>query len=63
MRVVDPNFVPSSQADIALMNAALQGVQFVTFADLRANVVQFATLEDGELSQIALDAGFIVDED
>ena len=63
MRVVDRNFIPSSVADMALMQAELSGNAFVTFADLRSNVVPFASLNDGELSQIAVDAGFVVTED
>lgn len=62
MRVTDPSFVHSSNAHIALMNTQLNGKAEVSFADLRANVQQFANFTDGELAQIAQDAGYTVRE-
>lgn len=59
--VVDPNFIASSPGDIALMTNELQATGQATFADLRTNVVPFANFTDGELAQIAKDAGFTVE--
>jgi len=62
MRVIDANFVHSSAADMALLRAELSGKAAVSFTDLRSNVAAFSTLTDGELAQIAQDAGFEVDD-
>ena len=59
--VFDPNFIVSSQGDMALMTVEVQATGSVTFADLRANVPPFAGMDDGELTQIAQDVGFEVE--
>ena len=62
MRAVDVKFVHSSTADIGRLTAQMSGKAEVEFADLRNNVSQFANLKDGELAQIAQDAGFEVQD-
>ena len=61
MRVVDNLFVNSSDADIALMVAAMDGLPMLLIEDLIANVPEFAGKTEGELSQIATDAGYTVE--
>ena len=63
MRVLNPNFQTSGPADRAALIAYLQSVagsQHVDFDAIRANVAGLAGASDGQVSQVAQDAGLTV---
>lgn len=60
MRVTNPKLRPTNTPDIALLKAHLAQGNSETFDELRVSIPAFANYADGEIHQIALDAGFEV---
>ena len=58
--IIDPDFIVSSQAEIDAMKAAMSGNGAQTLDEIRTSQELLSDKEDGELHQIALDAGYKV---
>lgn len=63
MLVRNPNFVPSSTADIAVLTSYINPIAGASFDQIRLDVVPLSNKTDAELHQIAVDSGFIVEGD
>lgn len=61
IKIVNPDYKNSSTADQDALKAFLDGKSGVSFDDLRAGVPAFKNKKDGELHQIAMDAGLQVE--
>ena len=59
--IIDPDFISSSQAEIDAMKPAMSGKGAQTLDEVRTSQELLSDKEDGELHQIALDAGYQVD--
>lgn len=61
MKIINRSFKASSQAQRDALSAYLAGKPQATGAEVRANVAALAASTDGELHQVAIDAGFVVE--
>ena len=60
MHIINPDYVYSSPEQIAEMQRQLNGLPSKDIDDIRGDSELFAELTDGEIEQIAVDAGLIV---
>tara|TARA_Y100000004_G_scaffold189908_1_gene246228 strand:+ start:517 stop:708 length:192 start_codon:yes stop_codon:yes gene_type:complete len=62
MHIINPNYTTTTPEQIAEMQSQLEGLPDKEIDDIRAGSELFADLTDGEIVQIAIDAGFIIGE-
>tara|TARA_R110000803_G_scaffold100965_1_gene168960 strand:+ start:115 stop:303 length:189 start_codon:yes stop_codon:yes gene_type:complete len=62
MRVINSRQRTPDASIIAKLNQALSGVDDITFDNIRAADVVFSNMADGEIHQLAIDAGYKVED-
>ena len=60
MHIINPDYVFSSPEQIAEMQSQLNGLASKDIDDIRGDSELFTELTDGEIEQIAADAGFVI---